>query len=71
MKTAFFIEDSPAGLVTKFVWQANGCVDHPADSVAMHLQANFINMVREMDEKGLLRVVKEGPGDNPKATAVV
>ena len=59
MKTAFFIEDSPAGLITKFVWQGNGCQDLPADSIAMHVQANFINAVREMDEKGLLRIVKE------------
>ena len=59
MKTAFFIEDSPAGLVTKFVWQGNGCQDNPSESIAMHVQANFINTLKELDEKGLLRVVKE------------
>ena len=59
MKTAFFIEDTPAGLVTKFVWQGNGCQDQPADSIAMHCQANFINMVKELEEKGLLRIVKD------------
>lgn len=59
MKTAFFIEDTPQGLVTKFVWQGNGCQDNPSDSIAMHVQANFINMVKELDEKGLLRIVKE------------
>lgn len=61
MKTAFFIEDSPEGLITKFVWQGNGCQDNPADSIAMHVQANFINMFKELDEKGLLRVVKGQP----------
>jgi hypothetical protein len=59
MKTAFFIEDSPEGLITKFVWQGNGCQDNPADSIAMHCQANFINLVKELEEKGLLRIVKE------------
>ncbi len=59
MRTAFFLEDTPEGLKTKFVWQGNGCLDNPADSIAMHVQANFINMVKELDEKGLLRVVKE------------
>jgi hypothetical protein len=61
MKTAFFIEDTPEGLVTKFVWQGNGCLDNPADSIAMHVQANSINMFKELDEKGLLRVVKDQP----------
>lgn len=59
MRTAFFLEDTPEGLKTKFVWQGNGCQDQPADSIAMHVQANFINMVKELDEKGLLRIVKE------------
>lgn len=59
MKTAFFLEDTPEGLVTKFVWQGNGCLDLPADSIAMHIQANFINMVKDLEEKGLLRIVKD------------
>lgn len=59
MRTAFFLEDTPEGLKTKFVWQGNGCQDNPSDSIAMHVQANFINMVKELDEKGLLRIVKE------------
>lgn len=59
MRTAFFLEDTPEGLKTKFVWQGNGCQDNPADSIAMHVQANFINMVKELEEKGLLRIVKD------------
>lgn len=61
MKTAFFIEDTPEGLKTKFVWQGNGCQDNPSDSIAMHVQANFINTVKDLEEKGLLRIVKDRP----------
>lgn len=66
MKTAFFIEDSPEGLVTKFVWQGNGCQDNPADSIAMHVQANFVSLFAEMDQKRLVRLVK-GAGDTPSS----
>lgn len=59
MRTAFFLEDTPQGLKTKFVWQGNGCLDQPADSIAMHCQANFIEMVKELEQKGLLRILKE------------
>ena len=59
MRTAFFLEDTPEGLKTKFVWQGNGCQDNPADSIAMHCQANFIELVKDLEEKGLLRIVKE------------
>ena len=55
MKTAFFIEDSPEGLVTKFVWQGNGCQDNPSDSIAMHLQTNISLLIRDWEKKKLLR----------------
>lgn len=59
MRTAFFLEDTPEGLKTKFVWQGNGCQDNPADSIAMHCQANFIEVVKDLEKRGLLRIVKE------------
>lgn len=65
MKTALFIEDTPAGLKTKFVWQASGHMDHPAESIAMNVMANLTLFIRDMENRKLLRLVKEGPGDNP------
>jgi hypothetical protein len=65
MRTALFIEDTPAGLKTKFVWQANGHMDHAAESIAMNVMANLTLFIKDMEDKKLLRLVKEGPGDNP------
>ncbi|CAB4138864.1 hypothetical protein UFOVP348_13 [uncultured Caudovirales phage] len=65
MKTCLFIEDTPAGLKTKFVWQASGHMDHPAESIAMNVMANLTLFIRDMEKRKLLRLVKEGPGDNP------
>jgi hypothetical protein len=65
MRTALFIEDTPGGLKTKFVWQANGHMDHAAESIAMNVMANLTLFIRDMEDKKLLRLVKEGPGDNP------
>ena len=68
MKTCLFIEDTPAGLKTKFVWQASGHQDHAAESIAMNVMANLTLFIRELENNGLLRLVKEGPGDNPQST---
>jgi hypothetical protein len=62
MKTALFIEDTPAGLKTKFVWQANGHMDHAAESIAMNVMANLTLFIKEMEDQKLLRLVKEEQG---------
>ncbi len=65
MRTALFIEDTPGGLKTKFVWQANGHMDHAAESISMNVMANLTLFIRDMEDKKLVRLAKEGPGDNP------
>lgn len=65
MKTALFIEDTPSGLKTKLVWQASGHMDHTQDSIAMNVMSNLTLFIRDMEERKLLRLMKEGPGDNP------
>ncbi len=71
MRTALFIEDTPAGLKTKFVWQSNGHMDHAAESIAMNVMANLTLFIKDMEDKKLLRLVKEGeqgrPGEPPSA----
>lgn len=69
MRTAFFLEDTPEGLKTKFVWQGNGCQDQPADSIAMHCQANFIETIKDLEKRGLLRIVKESGDTSSKIKA--
>jgi hypothetical protein len=70
MKTALFIEDTPDGLKTKLVWQASGHQDHAADSIAMNVMSNLVLFVKDMEQRGLLRIVKEGPGDNPQSATM-
>ena len=65
MRTALFIEDTPAGLKTKFVWQSNGHMDHAAESISMNVMANLTLFIQDMEKRKLLRLVKEGPGENP------
>lgn len=71
MKTCLFIEDTPAGLKTKFVWQASGHMDHAAESIAMNVMANLTLFIQDMEKRKLLRLVKEGPGDNPPPVTAV
>jgi len=60
MKTALFLEDTPEGLKTKFVWQPNDYQDNPGESISMNTMANLIMFIKDMDERKLLRIVKEG-----------
>lgn len=62
MKTALFLEDTPGGLVTKFVWQPNGHMDNAGEAISMNVMANLIMFIKDMDEKKLLKIVKEGKG---------
>lgn len=64
MRTALFLEDTPQGLKTKFVWQNNGHQDNLGEAISMNVMANLIMFIKEMEEKGLLRIVKES-GDKP------
>lgn len=67
MRTALFIEDTPGGLVTKFVWQPNGHMDNAGEAISMNVMANLIMFIKDMDERKLLNIVKEGrkPGEPP------
>ena len=40
-------------------------MDHAAESIAMNVMANLTLFIRDMEDKKLLKLVKEGPGDNP------
>ena len=73
MKTALFLEDTPAGLVTKFVWQPNGHMDNAGEAISMNVMANLIMFIKDMDEKKLLKIVKEGKGagEPPEPSEVV
>ncbi|CAB4150159.1 hypothetical protein UFOVP562_46 [uncultured Caudovirales phage] len=66
MKTALFIEDTPDGLKTKFIWQSSGHMDKASESIAMNVMSNLTLFIKDMESQKLLRIVKEGPGDNPQ-----
>lgn len=68
MKTALFIEDTPAGLKTKLVWQSSGHTDNAPDSIAMNVMANLTLFIKDMEERKLLRILTENPKEPPKAT---
>jgi len=59
MRTALILEDTPDGLKTKLVWQGNGYQDHLADSIAMHMMAQFTETIRQAERVKALRVVPE------------
>ena len=73
MKTALFLEDTPGGLVTKFVWQPNGHMDNAGQAISMNTMANLIMFIKDMDEKKLLKIVKEGRGvgDPPEPSEAI
>ena len=60
MITALFLEDTPEGLKAKFVWQPNGYQDNLGEAISMNTMANLIMFIKDMDERKLLRIVKEG-----------
>jgi hypothetical protein len=73
MKTALFIEDTPGGLKTKFVWQSNGHMDHAAESISMNVMANLTLFIKEMEDQKLLKIAKEEvgrPGEPPEASTL-
>lgn len=65
MRTALILEDTPDGLKTKLVWQVNGFQDHLHDAISMHLMAQVTENIRQMEAKGLLRIVKESKQQKP------
>ena len=66
MKTALILEDSPEGLRTKLVWQANGHQDNPGQAISMNVMTNLVMFIKDMEERGLLQIVKES-GDKPSS----
>ena len=59
MKTCLFLEDTPGGLKAKLIWQPSGHQDHAADSIAMMTMSNLMLFVKDMEQKGLLKIAKE------------
>lgn len=65
MKTALILEDTPRGLKARLVWQSSGHQDHLPDSIAMHLMAFMVRHIEQQEKLGILRVLREAPGDKP------
>ena len=65
MKTCLFLEDTPGGLKAKLIWKASGHQDHAADSIAMNVMSNLMLFVKDMENRGLLRIAKEEVGGRP------
>lgn len=73
MKTCLFLEDTPAGLKAKLIWQPSGHQDHAAESIAMLTMSNLSLFIKDMENQGLLKIAKEGvgrPGEPPAASKV-
>lgn len=71
MKTCLFLEDTPGGLKAKLIWQPSGHQDHASDSIAMMTMSNLMLFVKDMEQKGLLKIAKEEPtkpGEPPSAS---
>lgn len=64
MKAALILEDTPQGLKTKLVWQVNGHQDNVGQAISMNVMANCVLFIKDMEQQGLLRVVRES-GDKP------
>lgn len=62
MKTCLFLEDTPGGLKAKLIWQPSGHQDHAAESIAMMTMSNLMLFVKDMEQKGLLKIAKEEVG---------
>lgn len=73
MKTCLFLEDTPGGLKAKLIWQPSGHQDHAADSIAMMTMSNLMLFVKDMEQKGLLKIAKEEeakrPGEPPSVVS--
>jgi hypothetical protein len=60
MKVMIILEDAPSGVYPEIRWQGNGCCDHPADSISMHLATFLSREIQRQTKLGTLKVVKEG-----------
>lgn len=60
MKVLIILEDAPTGVYPEIRWQGNGCCDHPADSISMHLATALAKQIEQMTKLGVLKVVNEG-----------
>lgn len=59
MKSCLILEDTPKGLRYKLIWKPNGFQDHLPDAISMMIQHNLALHLRELQSKGLLRMVEE------------
>ena len=59
MKATFTIEDTPKGIFPVLTWHGNGCSDHLADSIAMHLMADLAAKIQQCEKLGVLKVITE------------
>lgn len=66
MKTALILEDTPEGLRSKLVWQSSGHQDNPGEAISMNVMTNLVMFIKDMEERGLLRIVRES-GDKPSS----
>jgi hypothetical protein len=71
MKTCLFLEDTPGGLKAKLIWQVSGHQDHAPESIAMMTMSNLMLFIKDMENRGLLKIAKEEvgrPGEPPEAS---
>lgn len=59
MKVLIILEDAPSGVYPEIRWQGNGCCDHPADSISMHLATALAREIQNQAKLGTLKVVKD------------
>lgn len=67
MKTCLILEDTPQGLRYKLIWNQNGFQDHVPDAISMMIQHNLALHLRDLQRKGLLRMVKEAGETSPSS----
>lgn len=65
MKTCLFLEDSPTGIIAKFVWQPNDFQDNAQESISMFLMANFVRSIEDQEKLGVVRLHREGSSPKP------
>lgn len=59
MKVMIILEDAPLGVYPEIRWQGNGCCDHPADSISMHIATTLAKQIERLSKVGALKVVKD------------
>jgi hypothetical protein len=60
MKVLIILEDTPNGIYPEIRWRDNGCCDHAADSICMHLATFLAKHIEELAKSHTLKVDKQG-----------